>query len=79
MASSESTSIGPFRAFVLGLATVAVVVLIALAPGLFGLDATGWWVTVTIGVAMGAAVVIYGYIKRDAGDSDAASPQRYSD
>lgn len=73
MASPESASFGPLRIVALGLAVVAAVVLIALAPGLFGLNATGWWTTVAIGVVIGGAVVIYGYARRDAGEPDAPS------
>ena len=45
-------------------------VLAVLAPRLFGLEETGWWVTVLVGVLIGATVVIYGYARRDTGETE---------
>lgn len=67
-------STGPLWIVAIGLALVTVMLLAVLAPRLFGLEATSWWVTVAVGVAVGAAVVIYGYAKRDSGDTDITSP-----
>jgi hypothetical protein len=63
-------STGPLWAVAIGLALVVVMLLAFLAPRLFGLEETSWWVTVAVGVAIGAAVVIWGYAKRGAGDTD---------
>jgi threonine/homoserine efflux transporter RhtA len=63
-------STGPLWIVAIGVALVAVMLLAVLAPRLFGLEETSWWVTVAVGVAIGAAVVIYGYAKRDSGDAD---------
>lgn len=57
-----------------GLALVGVMLVAFLGPRLFGLEAVSWWVTVAVGVVIGAAVVIYGYAKRDAGDADMTTP-----
>jgi threonine/homoserine efflux transporter RhtA len=68
-------STGPLWTVAIGLALAVVMILAILAPRVFGLEETSWWVTVGIGVAIGAAVVIYGYAKRDAGDADVTSPK----
>ena len=73
--TSSSTSSAPLRTAVIGLALAGTVLLVVLAPRLFGLEATSWWVTVAVGVAMGAAVVAYGYAKRDAGEPDLTTPE----
>ena len=59
------SSTGVLWVTALGLALVGALVLAVLAPRLFGLDESGWWVTVAVGVLIGAAVVIYGYAQRD--------------
>lgn len=58
----------------LGLALVGAMVLAVLAPRLFGLEETGWWVTVVVGLLIGAAVVIYGYARRDTGETNTRTP-----
>lgn len=68
-------STGPLWTVAIGLALIAVMLLAFLAPRLFGLEETSWWVTVAVGVVIGAAVVIYGYAKRDSGDADVTSPK----
>lgn len=68
------TATGPLWTVAIGLALVVVMLLAFLAPGLLGLEETSWWVTVAIGVAVGAAVVIYGYAKRDSGETDVTAP-----
>lgn len=66
-------STGPLWTVAIGVALVVVMLLAFLAPRLFGLEETSWWVTVAVGVLIGAGVVIYGYAKRDAGDTDVAA------
>lgn len=63
-----------FRLMALGLALVAIVILVVLAPRLFGLEATSWWVTVAVGALIGATVVIVGYVRRDSGESRTEPP-----
>ena len=57
-----------------GLALVGVILAAVLGPRLFGLDEVSWWVTIGVGVIVGAAVVIYGYAKRDTGESETITP-----
>jgi hypothetical protein len=66
-------STGPLWTVAIGLALIVVMLLAFLAPRLFGLEETSWWVTVIVGVVIGAAVVVYGYAKRDSGDTDVTS------
>ncbi len=68
-------STGPLWMAAIGLALIGVMLLAVLAPRLFGLEETSWLVTVGVGVAIGAAVVIYGYAKRDSGDTDVTSSE----
>lgn len=64
------SSNGPLWITAIGLALVGTMMLAVLAPRLFGLEETGWWVTVAVGVLIGAAVVIYGYARRDTGETE---------
>lgn len=68
-------STGPLWLVAIGLALIGVMFLAVLAPRIFGLEETSWWVTVAVGVVIGAAVVIYGYAKRDSGEADVTSPE----
>ncbi len=68
-------STSPLWMVAVGVALVGVMLLAVLAPRLFGLEETSWWVTVGVGVVMGAAVVIYGYAKRDVVDTDVTEPR----
>ena len=68
-------STGPLWMVAVGLALSVVMILAILAPRLFGLDETSWWVTVLVGVGVGAAVVIYGYAKRGSGDTETTAPE----
>ena len=73
--SSWFSSNGPLWITAIGLALVGAMLLSILAPRLFGLDETGWWTTVAVGVLIGAAVVIYGYARRDTGDTNTHTPE----
>ncbi|MEM1043295.1 MAG: hypothetical protein AAGI91_11780 [Bacteroidota bacterium] len=53
---------------------LAGVVLVVLAPRLFALDALSWWVTVAVGVAIGLAVTVLGYAKRDSTETHGDQP-----
>ena len=57
-----------------GLALIGVMLVAFLGPRLFGLEEISWWVTVAVGVVIGAAVVAYGYAKRDSGGADTVTP-----
>lgn len=59
----------------IGLALAGAMILAVLAPRLFGLEETGWWVTVIVGVLIGAAVVIYGYAQRDTVEAERPAPE----
>lgn len=67
-------SSGVLWTIAIGLALTAVMLLAILAPRIFGLEATSWWVTVAVGVLIGAGVVIYGYAKRDSGEAETTAP-----
>jgi predicted membrane channel-forming protein YqfA (hemolysin III family) len=67
-------STGPLWTVAIGAALTGVMLLAILAPRIFGLEETSWWVTVAVGVLIGAGVVIYGYAKRDSGEADVTSP-----
>ena len=69
------SSNGPLWLTAIGLALVGAMLLAVLAPRLFGLDETGWWTTVAVGVLIGATVVIYGYARRDTGDTNTHTPE----
>lgn len=73
--SSWFSSHGVLWFTALGLALVGALVLAVLAPRLFGLDETGWWATVLVGLLIGAAVVIYGYARRDTTEYEAPTPE----
>lgn len=68
------SSTGPLWIVAVVSALLAVMLIAVLAPRLFGLEETSWWVTVAVGLAVGAAVVIYGYAKRDSGETDYVEP-----
>lgn len=69
------SSNGPLWLTALGLALIGTMLLAVLAPRLFGLEETGWWATVAVGVLIGASVVIYGYAKRDSGETEHETPE----
>lgn len=69
------SSSGPLWLTAIGLALVGTLLLAVLAPRIFGLEETSWWVTVAVGVLIGASVVIFGYAKRDAGETDVETPE----
>lgn len=70
------SSNGPLWLTALGLALIGTLLLAVLAPRIFGLEETSWWVTVAVGVLIGASVVVYGYAKRDTGEVEPKTPER---
>jgi hypothetical protein len=71
MASGSS---GLLRSAAIGLALIGVLFLIVQAPRLLGLEETSWWVTVAIGLVLGAVVVAVGYAKRGSGETHHGRP-----
>ena len=69
------SSNGPLWLTAVGLALIGVMLLAVLAPRLFGLEETSWWVTVAVGVLIGASVVVYGYARRNTGETDVETPE----
>ncbi len=67
-------SSGPLWFTAIGLALVGVMVMAVLAPRLFGLEELSWWVTLAVGLVIGAAVVAFGYAKRDSGETRVEHP-----
>lgn len=70
------SSNGPLWLTALGLALIGTMLLAVLAPRIFAIEETSWWVTVAVGVLIGASVVIYGYAKRDTGKVETKAPER---
>ncbi len=74
--ATESGSNGPLWFTAIGLALVGAMLMAVLAPRLFGLEETSWWVTVGVGVAIGALVVIIGYAKRGKVETETRQPEQ---
>ncbi len=73
--ATEPASNGPLWFTAIGLALVGVMLMAFLAPRLFGLEETSWWVTVAVGVVIGALVVIVGYAKRGSVETEVKRPE----